>query len=596
MPSYTPPLRDMRFILHEVLEITRHKDVPQFAELSEEDIDSILAEAGRYASEVAQPLNAVGDRQGCRWHDGQVFTPEGFRDAYSRYVEGGWPSLTAPAEYGGQGLPKILGVAVVEMLTASNWGLSSYPGLTAHAVTPLHHFGSEELKTTFLPKMISGEWSATMNLTEPHAGSDLGLLRTRAVPSADGSYRISGTKIFITAGEHDLAENIVHLVLARLHDAPPGVKGISLFLIPKFLVRSDGTLGDRNAVRCSRVEEKMGIHSSATCELVYDNAIGFLVGEPNRGLAAMFTMMNEARLGAGVQGVAIADVAYQNAVAYARSRRQGRLPAGALEPTASADPIIAHPDIRRMLLSIRSFSEGARALTFWGALQAELAEHHPQEDTRREAADLLDALTPVIKAHLTDEGFEAASMAVQCLGGHGYIREWGLEQFVRDARIAPIYEGTNGVQAMDLIGRKLFAHGGRCIEAFLTIVRQCCNANVDDLKLQAMLAQLRTLLTAAETSTRTLQQRIPSEPMLAGAVAADYLKVIGILAMGYMWARMCKVAIERLTADTSQRSYYMAKLALGEFYFSKSLPVAHTSLARIETGAGPVLAMPLESY
>lgn len=596
MPSYTPPLRDMRFVLHEVLEITGHKDVPAFAELTPEDMNSVLEEAGRFASEVAQPLNALGDRQGCRWHDGQVLTPEGFRDAYRRYVDGGWPSLTAPPEFGGQGLPKVLGVAVVEMLTASNWGFSSYPGLTAHAITPIHHFGSEQLKKAYLPKMVSGEWSATMNLTEPHAGSDLSLLRTRAVPAEDGSYRISGTKIFITAGEHDLTENIVHLVLARLHDAPSGVKGISLFLIPKFLPCPDGTLGERNSVRCTRVEEKMGIHSSATCELVYENAVGFLVGDENRGLAAMFTMMNEARLGAGVQGVAIADVAYQNASAYARTRRQGRIPAGAREPSAPADPILVHPDIRRILLSIRSFAEGARALTLWGALHAEFAEHHPNEATRRQSLDLLDALTPVIKAHLTDEGFEAASMAVQCLGGHGYIREWGLEQFMRDARIAPIYEGTNGVQAMDLIGRKLFVHDGRCLTTFFKVVRQCCESTVEDPKIKSMLKQLRVVLESTEQITFNLQQKLPSDPMLAGAVAADYLKIFGLLAMGYMWARMSMVASYQLSIGSSECSYYETKIALSSFYFSKSLPLVHTSLARIESGAGPVLAMPLDSY
>jgi hypothetical protein len=489
-----------------------------------------------------------------------------------------------------------MGFPLVEMLTAANWGLSMYPGLTAHAITPLHRFGSPELKAAYLPKMVTGEWSATMDLTEPQAGSDLGLLRTRAVPAGDDSYRLTGTKIFISAGEHDLTENIVHLVLARIQDAPAGVKGISLFVVPKFLPGPDGSPGTRNGVRCSRIEEKMGIHSSATCELVYEDAVGFLVGEPHRGLTAMFTMMNEARLGAGVQGVAIAEIAYQTAAAYARTRRQGRSPAGALEPTAPADPIIVHPDIRRMLLSIRSFAEGARALTYWGALQADLAEHHPDEGVRRQASDLLDVLTPVVKAYLTYQGFEATSLAVQCLGGHGYVREWGLEQYMRDARIGSIYEGTNGVQAMDLVGRKLFAQGGRCVATLFEVIEDCCRSHPEDPAIEPLLSQLAEVLAAARHVTTTLQQRIPSEPMLAGAVEADYLSLVGLLSMGYMWARTCHVARARMDDAAAERSFYESKVALASFYCATAMPLAHASIARIRAGAEPVLAMPLEAY
>ena len=594
MPSYDPPLRDMQFVLHEVLGVSSCRDVPRFAELGPELVDAILAEAGRFARDVAAPLNRSGDEQGCTWDDGAVRTPDGFREAYRQYADGGWQGLCASPAHGGQGLPGVLRMPVTEMLTSANWGFSSYPGLTTHAMTPIEKFGAGPLQSLYLPKMAAGCWSATMNLTEPHCGTDLGLLRTRAVPAGDGGYRLTGTKIFITAGEHDLTENIVHLVLARIEGAPAGPRGISLFLVPKFLPDAAGNPGARNGVRCARIEHKMGIHSSSTCELVYQDAVGWLVGEPNRGLAAMFVMMNEARIGAGLQGVAIAEVAYQNAVAYARTRLQGRAPGAPANPTGPADPIIVHPDVRRMLLTIRAFAEGARALCYWCGLQADFAEQHPDQAARRRAEDLLDALTPVVKACLTDQGVESASLAIQCLGGHGYVREWGLEQFLRDARIAPIYEGTNGVQAMDLVGRKLFLHGGRCMDTLFDVVSEFCADAGPDASVAELLPQLERLLAETREATRHLQSRVPGEPALAGAVAYDYMSLVGLLAMGYTWARMYRVARARLAAGAAEEAFYAAKLSTARFFFARFLPMAGVHLARIHSGAGPVMELPGE--
>jgi alkylation response protein AidB-like acyl-CoA dehydrogenase len=548
---------------------------------------------------VLAPLNRIGDEQGCtRNEDGSVSTPPGFKQAWDQFVEGGWTTLSAPEAFGGQGLPQVVGTAVTEYLLSANQAFEMYHGLTQGAIASIVTKGSDEQKQTYLPNMISGRWTGTMNLTEPHCGTDLGLLRAKAEPQADGSYRISGTKIFISSGEHDLSENIIHLVLAKITGAPDTVKGISLFIVPKFLVNADGTLGARNGVHCGSIEEKMGIHGNSTCLLNYDDAVGYLVGEPEKGLAAMFIMMNAARLGVGLQGLAQGEASYQNALAYARDRRQGRaLVPDQREPDAKADPIIVHPDVRRMLMEMKAFNEGARALVLWGALQVDVSRRAQMEEEREAASDLLGLLTPVIKGYLTDQGFAAAVNGQQIHGGHGYIREWGMEQFVRDARIAQIYEGTNGIQALDLVGRKLGQNGGRAIQGFLKLLAE----EIGDAKAAggdagALAERLEKAVGDLQASTMWLMQNGMANPNHAGAAAYPYMTLAGHVCLGLMWLRMVRASAAALEGGAADRGFHEAKLVTARFFAERVLPETGALRRKLEAGADTVMALPAEAF
>ncbi|RMH51536.1 MAG: acyl-CoA dehydrogenase [Alphaproteobacteria bacterium] len=592
MPSYTPPLRDMRFILHEVLRIEQ-QPVPGYADLTADFTGAILEEAGKIAAELLAPLNPVGDREGCRLENGVVRTPTGFRDAFDQLRAGGWTGLDCAEEWGGQGLPYVMGTAVGEMLVSANMAFMMYPGLTHGAYSAINAHGTEAQKKTWLPKLVSCEWTGTMNLTEPHCGTDLGLLRTRAEPQPDGSFRITGQKIFISSGEHDMAENIVHLVLARLPDAPPGVKGISLFIVPKFLVNPDGSIGARNSLSCGKLEEKMGIHGNSTCVMNYDGAVGYMLGEPNKGLRAMFTMMNEARIGVGLQGLAQASVAYQNALAYAKERLQGRDVTGPRNPDGPADPIIVHPDIRRSLMDQKSFVEGARLFALWGATLIDAG--HRAGDAG--AQGLIALLTPVIKAFLTDKGFEMCVAAQQVFGGHGYIEEWGMSQFVRDARIAMIYEGANGIQALDLVGRKLAAEGGKPLMGFFETIKGFIKAHGAREGLKAdFLDPLKQASKDLQDATMYFMAEGMKNPHNALAGSTDYLHLFGHVCLGYAWARMAVVAEDALAAGGSDREFYEAKLATGRYYMARCLPETGLRLARIRAGAAPVMALDAASF
>ncbi len=549
MPTYKAPVDEALFLLNDVFHIDRYGNLPGFADASPDVIEAVLREAAKFSEEVLAPLNRIGDTEGCTRHaDGSVTTPTGFKDAYRQLVDGGWIGISVPEEFGGQGLPATMTAIVNEFLCSANMAFAMYPGLTQGAIAALLAHAAPELKKKYLPKMVAGEWTGTMNLTEPHCGTDLGLLRTKAVKQADGSYKITGTKIFISAGEHDLSHNIIHLVLARIEGAPAGTKGISLFVVPKFMVGDDGSLGARNGVACGSLEEKMGIHGNATCVMNYDGAIGWLVGEENRGLPAMFTMMNEARLGVGIQGLAQSEVAYQNAALYAKERLQGRAISGVKFPDKAADPIIVHPDVRRMLMTMRAFNEAARALVIWTALQGDVAHRSEDAKERQTADDAMGLLTPVVKGVLTDIGFANAVMAQQVFGGHGYIAEHGMEQFVRDARIAQIYEGANGIQALDLVGRKLGKDGGRALMAFLNEVGAFIKEQGADEKMKPLVTPLGVSLGHLQQASMWFMQNAMAKPDNAGAGATDYMHLFGLVALGYMWCRIAEAAQAKLSA------------------------------------------------
>ena len=591
MQTYKAPLRDMRFVLHELYGSAELSETLGFEDLSESLIDTILEEAAKITEGLLFPLNASGDAEGCTYENGVVRTPKGFREAYATFRDGGWPSLAADPKYGGQGLPESLVKAVDEMICASNMSFGLYPGLTHGAYVALEAYATQDLKDRYLPKMVEGVWSGTMCLTEAHCGTDLGLLRTRANPQSDGSYKLNGSKIFISSGEHDLTENIIHLVLARLPDGPKGVKGISLFLVPKLLPTDDGRAGARNGVTCAGIEHKMGMKASATCQINFNDAQGWLIGEPHKGMQAMFTMMNSERLSVGIQGLGVAEAAYQSAVAYAKDRLQGRSLAGAKHPDKPADPIIVHPDVRRMLMTMRAEIEGCRALSGWVARALDRVEKSNDPAVRRDADDLCQLMTPIVKALFTDLAFENASRGMQVYGGHGYIRDHGVEQYVRDSRIAMIYEGTNGIQALDLVGRKMPAHAGRYLRAFFHPVSTFIETHQNDPAMGDMVKALGKAFGALQLATGHIAQAGIKDPEEAGAAATDYLRLFGRVALGFMWARMAKVALDALPKANGDAGFYQAKLTTARFYFDRILPEVGSLLTAIKAGKASTMAL-----
>lgn len=593
MPSYTAPTKDMQFILHDVLKIA-DSDIPGYDELDSDFTNAILEEAGKISSEVLQPLNPVGDTEGCVLENGVVRTPTGFKAAFEQVKEGGWPGLDMPEQYGGQNMPAVIGSAVGEMFSASNQAFTMYQGLTHGAASAILAHGTDAQKDTFLPKMVACDWTGTMNLTEPHCGTDLGLMRTKAEPQGDGSYKISGQKIFISSGEHDMSDNIIHLVLGKIVGGPEGIKGVSLFIVPKFLVNEDGSLGARNGVSCGNIEEKMGIHGNSTCVMNYDEATGYLLGEEHKGMRAMFTMMNEARLGVGMQGLAQADAAYQNALEYAKDRLQGRAVTGTENPDGPADPLIVHPDIRRSLMDQKSFVEAARAFVLWGATMIDRAHRKSDKD----ADGLVSLLTPVIKGFLTDQGYDMTVQAQQVYGGHGYIEEWGMSQFTRDARIAMIYEGANGVQALDLVGRKLAQDGGKHVMAFFELVKSYAkdNAGQNEDFDGDFLGPLKTASKDLQAAGMYFMQNGMKNPNNALAGSTDFMHMFGHVCLGLMWAQMAKASLDALAAGSSDAAFHETKLATGRYYMARQLPATALHLARIQTGADTVMALDAANF
>ncbi|WP_394155275.1 acyl-CoA dehydrogenase C-terminal domain-containing protein [Loktanella salsilacus] len=591
MPSYTAPLKDYQFVLHDLLKVSE-QDVPGYADLDRDFTGAVLEEAGKISSDVLSPLNVVGDTEGCVLENGVVRTPTGFKAAFDQVREGGWTGMDVPEQYGGQGLPYIMHTAAQEPMVSANMAFNMYQGLTHGALSAILAHGTDAQKDMYVPKLASCEWTGTMNLTEPHCGTDLGLMRTKAVPQDDGSFKVSGQKIFISAGDHDMSDNIIHLVLAKIPGGPDGIKGVSLFIVPKFIVNEDGTLGDRNGVSVGKIEEKMGIHGNSTCVMNYDEATGYLIGEEHKGMRAMFVMMNEARLGVGLQGYAQSEVAYQNAVAYAKDRLQGRAVTGVQNPDGPADPLIVHPDIRRNLMDQKSFNEGARAFTFWGASLLDRAHQNGDKD----AEGLVSLMTPVIKGFLTDKGFEYAVAAQQVYGGHGYIEEWGMSQFARDARIAMIYEGANGVQALDLVGRKLAIDGGKHLMGFFEMVKSFIKENEGN---EALKKDFLDPLKAASKDMQAAAMYFMGSmknPNNALSGSYDFMHLMGHVCLGYMWARMGKAAMEALDGGASDTDFLNTKIATGRYYMARQLPSTALHLARINTGGDTVMALEAANF
>jgi len=591
MPSYTAPVKDMQYVLHDVLGISA-QDIPGYADLDRDFTAAILEEAGKISADVLAPLNVVGDTEGCRMENGVVYTPTGFKDAFEQMKEGGWPGIDMPEEYGGQGMPYIMNTAVGEMFSGANQAFTMYQGLTHGAAAAILAHGTEEQKNTYLPPMVATDWTGTMNLTEPHCGTDLGLMRTKAEPQADGTYKITGQKIFISAGEHDMADNIIHLVLAKITGGPEGIKGVSLFIVPKFLVNTDGSLGPRNGVSCGKIEEKMGIHGNATCVMNYDEATGYLLGQEHKGMRAMFTMMNEARLGVGMQGVAQAEVAFQNALEYAKDRLQGRDVTGPKNPDGPADPLIVHPDVRRNLMEQKSFVEGARAFLLWGSTLIDRAHRNSDAD----ADGLVSLLTPVIKGFLTDKGYDMTVQAQQVYGGHGYIEEWGMSQFTRDARIAMIYEGANGVQALDLVGRKLAQDGGKHVMAFFDLVKGFAKDNAEVEGMAEFLEPLKKASKDLQAAGMYFMAEGMKNPNNALSGSNDFMHLFGHVCLGLMWAKMARASLAALADGTTDPVFHETKLATARFYMARQLPMTGTHLARIQSGADPVMALDAANF
>jgi len=597
MADYKVPMRDMQFVMNELLDYESHyKSLPGCEDATKDVVDAILEESAKFCENVLAPINQSGDQEGCQWNDGEVTTPAGFKEAYQQYVEAGWPSMTHNVEYGGQGLPGSLGSILSEMKGSANWSWGMYPGLSHGAMNTIEAHGTEEQKQTYLTKLIGGNWTGTMCLTESHCGTDLGMLRTKAEPNADGSYAISGTKIFISAGDHDMSDNVVHIVLARLPDSPQGTKGISLFIVPKFNVEASGEAGDRNGVSCGSIEHKMGIHGNATCVMNFDNAKGFLIGEPNRGLLAMFTFMNTARLGTAIQGLAHAEVGFQKSLEYATDRLQMRSLSGVKNPEGPADPIIVHPDVRRMLMTQKAIAEGSRMMIYWGAQLVDVMQNAAEEEERKQADDLLSFFTPIAKAFVTETGYEAANLGLQCFGGHGFIAEWGMEQNVRDCRISMLYEGTTGIQALDLLGRKVLGSGGELLKGYTKMVHKFCKANEGDEFMAEFIAPLQAVNQEISELTMHVGAKAMENADEVGGASVDYLMYAGYSMLAYFWALAAKKAQDTLAAGTTEEAFYKAKITTAKFYFQRILPRTQSHATTMKSGVDVLMELDAESF